>query len=369
MTSLVPRPGILEIDPYVGGESSLGGRHVIKMSSNEGPLGPSPRAIAAYHAKATELYRYPDGGHKLLREAIARRLGLDASRIVCGAGSDEIIGLLCRAYAGPGDEVIYSRHGFLMYPIAAKTCGATPVVADEVNLTTSVDHILAKVSPQTKIVFIANPNNPTGTYLPKTELARLRAGLPDTVLLVVDEAYAEFVGAPDYGSGLSLVDEVGGNTVVTRTFSKIFGLGGIRLGWGYCPAVIADVLNRIRNPFNVSSPALAAGAAAIEDVAFFDLCRAHNDHWLGWLSERVSALGLQMTPSVCNFVLVRFPREPDYDAASTDAFLREKGIIVRAMKSYGLPDWLRITVGKADENMAVANALSEFVSGWNARGQ
>ena len=369
MTTLTPRPGILDIDPYVGGESSLGGRHVIKMSSNEGPLGPSPRAIAAYQAKATELYRYPDGGHKLLREAIGRRLGLDPARIVCGAGSDEILGLLCRAYAGPGDEVIYSRHGFLMYPIAAKTCGATPVVADEDNLTTSVDNILKKVSPRTRVVFIANPNNPTGTYLPKDELVRLRAGLPATVLLVIDEAYAEFVGKNDYGTGFPLVDEAGDNTVVTRTFSKIYGLGGIRLGWGYCPASIADVLNRIRNPFNVSSSALAAGAAAIEDERFFDLCRAHNDHWLAWVTERIAALGLQMTPSVCNFVLVRFPREPDCDAASTDQFLREKGIIVRAMKGYGLPDWLRITIGKADENMALVAALSEFVTGWNARGQ
>lgn len=361
-TGLKPRPGIMDIKAYVGGESSLKGNvPVIKLSSNEGALGPSPRALAAYADAAATLHRYPDGGHSLLRQAIAKRYGLEAGQIVCGSGSDDLIVLLCRAYVGPGDEVIYSRHGFLMYPIATQSCGGTPVVADEVNLTTSVDHILSKVSDKTRIVYIANPNNPTGTYLSRDELHRLRRGLAQDILLVIDEAYGEFVDKPDYASGIEMVG--GGNTVVTRTFSKIFGLGGIRLGWAYCPPEVADILNRIRNPFNVSVPALKAGVAAIEDVAYLELCKAHNAHWLGWLTEQIHGLGLETTPSVCNFVLAHFPPEPGRGAADADQYLRSKGIIVRAMASYGLPDWLRITVGKPEENTLLIQCLTEFVKG------
>ena len=363
MTAPAPRPGILDIKPYVGGESAIEGvDRIVKLSSNEGALGPSPKALAAYTAVAAELHRYPDGGASDLRRAIARRYGLDAERIVCGAGSDELLGILCRAYAGPGDEVLYSRHGFLMYAIAAKACGATPVTAPEIDLTASVDNLLAAVTPRTRIVFLANPNNPTGTYVPAAEVARLRARLPANVLLVVDAAYAEFVSKNDFTSGLDLVDGPGANTVVTRTFSKIFALGGLRLGWAYCPEPVAGVLNRVRNPFNVGSPALAAGLAAFEDVAYTELCKAHNDYWLPWLTERLNALGLETTPSVCNFVLVRFPAEKGRDAQAADAFLRSKGIIVRAMGGYGLGDWLRVTVGQGDENGLVVAALTEFLA-------
>ncbi len=353
----------MDIKAYVGGESALPGQsRVIKLSSNEGALGPSPKAMAAYRAVADTIHRYPDGGHRPLREAIARRYGLDATRIVCGAGSDELLTLLTRAYAGPGDEVLYSRHGFLIYPIAAKSAGATPVMAAEDGLTASVDNLLAAVTPATKIVFLANPNNPTGTYLPATEVARLRRGLPDHVLLVLDAAYAEFVGRNDYSAGLELVESPSANTVVTRTFSKIYGLGGLRLGWAYCPEPVAQVLNRMRNPFNVAAPALAAGLAAFEDTAFFDLCRAHNDYWLPWLLEQIKALGLEVTPSVCNFVLVRFPNIPGRDAAAADEALKARGIIARMVASYGLGEWLRITVGAADENKAVIEALTAFVA-------
>jgi histidinol-phosphate aminotransferase len=368
-TGLKPRPGILDIKAYVGGESSLKGNvPVIKLSSNEGALGPIPRALAAYSEAAATLHRYPDGGHALLRQAIAKRYALDAAQIVCGAGSDDLIVLLARAYVGPGDEVVYSRHGFLMYPIATQSCGGTPVVADEVDLTTSVDEILSKVNGNTRIVYIANPNNPTGTYLNRDELHRLRRGLPQDVLLVIDEAYGEFVTKPDYASGIELVNNGQSNTVVTRTFSKIFGLGGIRLGWAYCPPEVADILNRIRNPFNVSVPALKAGVAAIEDVEYLELCKAHNEHWLGWLTERIHALGLETTPSVCNFVLVHFPPKDaemgsGLTAQAADQYLRSKGIIVRAMASYGLPDWLRMTVGKAEENTMLIQSLTEFVKG------
>jgi histidinol-phosphate aminotransferase len=361
MTAPTPRPGILDIHPYVGGVSKLAGiDRVIKLSSNEGALGPSPRAVEAYRAVASEMHRYPDGHAVALRQALALRHGIDAERIVCGAGSDEVLQLLVRAYAGAGDEVLYSRHGFLVYPIAALSCGATPVVAEEDNLTASVDNLLAAVTPRTRIVFLANPNNPTGTYLPAAEVKRLHDGLPADVLLVIDAAYAEFVGRNDYSAGIELV-EAGANVVMTRTFSKLFAMGGMRLGWGYAPAAIADVLNRIRGPFNVSSAALAAGQAALEDVSFAALVRAHNDYWLPWLTGELTRLGLEVVPSVANFVLVRFPADAGRDAVAADAFLRSKGVIVRAMQSYGLPDYLRITIGRDDELHAVVDALTEFL--------
>jgi histidinol-phosphate aminotransferase len=357
----------MDIEPYVGGKSAVDGvARIIKLSSNEGALGPSPKAMAAYEALAGKIHRYPDdplGLHLALRQAIAKRYDLDPARIILGAGSDDVLGLLCRCYAGPGDEVLHSRHGFLMYPIAALACGAKPVAAAEIDLTASVDNLLAAVTPRTKIVFLANPNNPTGTCLPRSEIARLRQGLPAPVLLVIDAAYAEFVGRDDYTPGMELVDQPGANTVVTRTFSKIYALGGLRLGWGYCPEAIAGVLGRVRNPFNVSAPALAAGLAAFEDTAYLNRCKAHNDHWLAWMHERIAALGLTTTQSVCNFALVRFPAEPGRDAAAADAFLRSQGIIVRAMGSYGLADWLRITIGCDDENTAVVEALTRFIRG------
>ncbi|MDA8230731.1 MAG: histidinol-phosphate transaminase [Magnetospirillum sp.] len=356
----------MDIKPYVGGESALkGASRVIKLSSNEGALGPSPKAMAVYADLAAKIHRYPDdpmGAHLRLRQAIATRHGLDPARVILGAGSDDVLGNLCRAYAGPGDEVVYSRHGFLMYAIAAKACGATPVAAPEVDLTASADNLLAAVTWKTKIVFLANPNNPTGTYLPAREVERLRRELPEHVLLVLDAAYAEFVSRNDYTPGIELVDDAGANTAMTRTFSKIYALGGLRLGWAYCPEPVADVLNRVRNPFNVSSAALTAGLAAVEDSAYFDLCKAHNDYWLPWMLQRVAALGLTATPSVCNFVLVRFPDEKGRDSKAADAFLRAKGIIVRAMASYGLGDWLRITIGQGDENAAVVEALAEFTA-------
>jgi histidinol-phosphate aminotransferase len=354
----------MDIKPYVGGESALDGlARVIKLSSNEGALGPSPKAMAALEAMSSEMHRYPDGGATRLRKALAARWGVDADRIVCGAGSDELLGLLVKAYAGPGDEVLYSAHGFLMYAIAAKACGATPVTAPETDLTANVDNLLKAVTPKTKIVFLANPNNPTGTYLPAEEVKRLRAGLRDDILLVIDAAYAEFVSKNDYTPGIELVD-AGQNTIMCRTFSKMYALGGMRLGWAYGPANIIDVLNRVRGPFNVSSASLVAGEAALEDTAFAELCKSHNDYWLAWLSAEIKKLGLNLTPSVGNFVLVQFPKEAGKDAVSADAFLRARGIIVRAMGGYGLGDWLRITIGTGEENQEVVKALAEFLAQW-----
>src|SRR5271167_3253105 len=313
-TGPAPRPGILDIAPYVGGEATIAGvERPIRLASNESALGPSPKAIAAYSALASEIHRYPEGSAEVLRQAIGQCHGLDPARIVCGAGSDELIALLLRCYAGPGDEVLYSRHGFLMYPIGALSVGATPVAAPERELTADVDALLAHVTPRTRMVFIANPNNPTGTYLGGGELARLHRGLPSSVVLAIDAAYAEFVNRNDYEAGAALVDQAD-NVVMLRTFSKIYALAGLRLGWAYCPPAVADVLDRVRGPFNVSTPALAAGVAAVEDTAALARARAHNDRWLPWFSERLAALGLPLTPSVGNFVLPRFPEEPGCDA-------------------------------------------------------
>lgn len=355
-----PRPGILDIAMYVPGLSKVpGGMTPIKLSSNETPLGPSPKAIAAFKAEAGHLERYPDGSATRLRQAIARRYGLDGERIVCGAGSDELLSLLAHAYLGPGDEGLYTEHGFLVYRIAILASGATPVVAREKNLTTDVDALLAKVSERTRIVFLANPNNPTGTYIPFDEVRRLRARLPENVLLVLDAAYCEYVARNDYEAGIELVATTT-NTVMTRTFSKIHGLAGLRIGWAYCPEAVAGVLNRLRGPFNMSSPAIAAGVAAMEDEGHERAAAAHNAYWLAWLSEEIGKLGLAVTPSVANFLLIHFPRDTAKGAAACDAFLQSKGIILRAVASYGLPDCLRLTVGSEVENRAVVSALAAF---------
>ncbi|MEM9030282.1 MAG: histidinol-phosphate transaminase [Pseudomonadota bacterium] len=354
-----PRPGILDIAAYVPGASSVAtGRKPIKLSSNETPLGPSPHAISAFQACAGSLERYPDGSATELRHAIADVHGLNAESIVCGAGSDELLSLLAQSYLGPGDEAIYTEHGFLVYRIVILASGATPVVAPEHGLKTSVDEILARVTERTRIVFVANPNNPTGTYIPIDELRRLRAGLPSDVLLVIDAAYCEYVRRNDYEAGLELVS-ASENTVMTRTFSKLHGLAALRLGWAYCPAAIADVLNRVRGPFNVTQSAIAAGAAAVRDREHQQLAIQHNDEWLPWLTDQLTAIGLKVTPSVANFILVHFA-DSERNAQRADAFLREQGIIVRRMEGYGLPNALRITIGTADETQAVAAALGAF---------
>ena len=361
MSALNARPGIMDITPYVGGESALPGRgRVIRLASNEGALGPSPKAAAAYEAASAELHRYPDAECLDLRRAIGRRHGLDWSRIVCGAGSDELIGLLCRAYAGPGDEVLHAEHGFLMYPIAAKAAGAKPVTAPATGLKADIDALIQRVTGATRLLFLANPNNPTGTYLTGAELRRLRDELPDDVLLVIDAAYAEYVTLEDYSPGAALVGE-GDNVVMTRTFSKIHALGGARLGWAYCPPAIADVLNRVRNPFNVSSPAQAAGLAAIDDNEFTNKALDHNETWRPWLAERLQELGLEVPSITGNFVLARFPLNSGGTAGDADRHLKDHGIIVRRMAAYGLPDCLRITVGLEDEMRAVTDALAEFL--------
>lgn len=354
-----PRPRIMDIAPYIGGESAIkGAARVIKLASNENPLGPSPDAIAAHADAATRLHLYPDGGATLLRDAIARTHGLEADRIVCGAGSDELISLLCSAYAGPGDEVLYSEHGFLMYAISALGAGASPVAAPETNLCADVDALLGAVTARTRLLFLANPNNPTGSYLNGQQLTALRAGLPDDVLLVIDAAYAEYVSLNAYSAGEDLV-RAGGNVVMTRTFSKIHGLAALRLGWAYCPPAVADVLNRVRGPFNVAGPAQAAGVAALADSRHAEKSRAHNDTWRAWTRGQVLDLGLGCPESVGNFLLIRF--DVPARAIAADAHLKAAGIIVRRMAAYGLPESLRVSIGLEDDMRAFVDALAEFV--------
>ena len=362
----VPRPGVLAIDPYVPGKSGTAGAHKVhKLSSNETPLGPSPAAMAAMREAAGTLELYPDGTSTRLRAAIAQKHGLDPARIVCGAGSDELLSLLAYAYVGPGDEGLFCEHGFLVYRIAILAAGGTPVVAPERDLTADVDALLARVTERTRIVFIANPNNPTGTYLPFDAVRLLQAGLPPHVLLVLDGAYAEYVRANDYSAGLDLVLNAD-NVVMTRTFSKIHGLAALRVGWMVAPAHVADAVNRIRGPFNLSAAGIAAGAAAIADEAHVAAAAAHNEAWLPRLTEGARALGLTVTPSVANFVLVHFPPTPGATADAADAFLAARGVIVRRVTAYGLPDALRVTVGSAEANEAFLAGLGAFMRGEDA---
>ncbi len=347
-----PRAGILEIKPYTVTAGSL---HPVCLNANENPLGCSEKARAAYIAAQNQLHRYPDGGAVKLRTALAGLHGMDASRIVCGAGADELISIITRAYAGAGDEVVYSAHGFVMYRLYAKAAGATPVAAAERNLCADVDALLSSVTPKTKIMFIANPNNPTGSLLSAGELQYLRGKLPEHVLLVVDAAYAEYVEDKDYGDGRALVDATP-NTVMLRTFSKAYGLAGLRLGWGYCPQEVADVLNRVRGPFNTSVAAQETGIAALADQDFVVKSRVFNIAEREELAASLQKAGLRVYPSAANFLLV--------DCGSHADEIREglaaRNILVTPTSGYGLPHCLRITVGLEDENTQLLSALKEI---------
>ncbi|HVJ52989.1 MAG TPA: histidinol-phosphate transaminase [Aliidongia sp.] len=358
-TGPVVRPGVLDLAPYVGGESKAPGvNRIIKLSSNEGALGPSPQALAAAGAGLAAMHRYPDGGAEALRAALAAEFGLDAARIVCGSGSDDLILQTVRAYAGPGDEVLYSEHGFLIYAISALSVGATPVSAPETGYTASVDALLAKVTERTRIVFLANPNNPTGTYLAASEVRRLHAGLPPHVVLAIDSAYAEFVETEDYEPGIELVQSAE-NVVMLRTFSKIYALGGMRVGWAYGSAGIIDVLNRLRMPFNVSGVGQAAAIAALADHEHTERSRRHNATWRDWTADALRGLGLDVTPSVCNFLLVHFRDEQEADGAFE--YLKQRGILARKVGAYRLPQCLRISIGLEDEMRLAIAALAKFL--------
>ncbi|ETX27650.1 histidinol-phosphate transaminase [Roseivivax isoporae] len=359
MTQIAPQPGIMEIALYEGGKASVAGvENVVKLSSNENPFGPSPAAQEAVRRVLHEMHRYPSTDHGPLRRAIAEVHGLDAERIICGVGSDEVIHFLCQAYAGPGDEVVHTEHGFAMYKISARAAGATPVEVPERERVTDVDAILAGCTERTRLVFIANPNNPTGTMIGAAEVERLAEGLPPQALLVLDGAYAEFVEG--YDGGAQLV-EARQNVVMTRTFSKLYGLGGMRVGWGYGPKAVIDVLNRIRGPFNLSAPALAAAEAAIRDTAYVERCRSENARLRTWLAEALMEHGVPSDTSCANFVLARFADRTEAEAC--DLFLQKEGLIVRRVAGYGLPAALRITVGDEASCRRVAHTIGLFKAG------
>ncbi len=356
-TPIRPQPGILDIAPYKGGASSARGvSEVVKLSSNENPFGASPAALEAWGRAGRDLNRYPDGGHASLRGAIAEIHGLDPARVVCGAGSDEILGLLAQAYAGPGDEVIHTEHGFGMYGIVARAAGAAPVSLPERERVVDVDAILARAGERTRIVFLANPANPTGTTLPVEALERLAEGLPPQVLLVLDGAYAEYVEG--YDGGAALV-EARDDVVMTRTFSKIYGLGGLRVGWGYAPPHVVEVLDRIRMPFNLGRSQLVVAEAAVRDRDWVSRCRAENARMRGWMAGALAVLGVPSDPSGANFVLARFASAEE--ARGCDAHLASRGLLVRATVGYGLPDCLRITVGDEASCRRVVDEVGRFL--------
>lgn len=351
-----PQPGIMDIALYEGGQANVAGiENALKLSSNENPFGPSQKAREAYARAVHQLHRYPSTDHAALRAAIAEVHGLDPARVICGVGSDEILTFLCQAYAGPKDEVVRTEHGFLMYDVLTRAVGATPVVAPERDRTVDVEAILAACTRKTKIVFLANPNNPTGTMIGGGEVARLAEKLPKQAILVLDGAYAEYVEGFDGGKALV---EARDNVVMTRTFSKIYGLGGLRIGWGYGPKHIIDVLNRVRGPFNLSVAQLDTAEAAVRDQDWVQKCRADNSRMRAWLAEALAEVGVPSDTSTANFILARFADAAEAEAC--DAHLKSQGLIVRRVAGYGLPHCLRITVGDESACRRVAHAVAQF---------
>jgi len=364
MQAPVPKPWVMAIAPYVPGRSTGDdGRKLVKLSANENPLGTSTAARAALEVESRSLDRYPDPGASILREAVAAKYGLDPARVIYGTGSDDILHLAAGAFAGQGDEVVFVRYGFAVYEIAARRVGATPVVAPDKDYATDIDAVLACVTDRTRIVFIANPNNPTGTFAPRAEIARLHAALPPNVLLVLDQAYAEYLTPEEDDAGLALA-MTAPNVLVTRTFSKIYGLAAERIGWGYASAAIIEALHRIRLPFNVTTAGQRAAVAALHDDAFVDAARAHNAQWRAWLANEVASLGnkgLRAVPSHANFLLVLF--EGDVSAEQAYKGLMDRGYIVRWLPGQGLPHGLRMTIGTEEETRGLVAALRDVVGG------
>ena len=359
-----PHAGVKKVHAYMPGKSKVEGfEHPIKLSSNESPLGASPKVSEAL-AASWEMERYPDPAATPLRHAIGTSFNIDPELVLVGAGSEQLLALIAQAYCGPIDEVIHTEFGFLSYPIVAMAAGATPVAAKEKDYVADVDAILAAVSNKTKIVFLANPNNPTGTWITTDEIRRLRANLPHDVLLVLDVAYAEYMEYPDYSGGVDLVTKAikagHEHMVVVRTFSKIYGLASFRVGWCYGPHCVIDALHRIRPVFNVTQPAQIAALAALQDKDHIAKAKAHNDEWLPKVKKGLEDLGLSVPSTAGNFVLAVFPGG-EVAADACDAFLQKRGIIVRPMKGYGLGHCLRITIGTQDENLTLLAALKEHL--------
>ncbi len=362
-TLLRPRPksGILDIEPYVGGKSKVEGvAEPLKLSSNENVLGSSPHAVAAFEAAAHRLALYPDGKATPVRDAVAAEFGLEPDRLIFGCGSDEVFTLLCQTYCEPGDNVVQGQYGFLAYRIAARGAQAEVRFAPMPTLRFDVDEALALVDDRTRIVFLDNPGNPTGGWLRAEELARLHRELPADCILVIDGAYAEFVDDPAYDDGLELARR-SENIVVTRTFSKIHGLAGLRVGWGYAPTEMISAMERIRAPFNVNLPAQAAAVAALADKQFQQESRDLVLQWRPWMTQQLGGLGLEVAPSQGNFLLIGFPKS-GRTAAEAEGFLASKGILVRGVANYGLPHHLRITLGLEADNRLVVDTLAAFMA-------
>jgi len=352
--------GIASLRPYKQGQSKIGNRtNPIKLSSNESNLGASPKAIKAYKEYADQLFRYPEGSQRELTQAIGERFGLNPQQIICGNGSDELILLLIRAYTQPNDEIIISEYSFVMAKIHARIHGANVIIAPEPELKISVDEILSRLTPRTKMIIVANPNNPIGQYISADEIKRLHENLPSDVLFVLDGAYADYVEEADFDDGAKRADEHG-NIVITRTFSKLYGLAGLRIGWAYAPPNIIDTLQRIRTPFNTNGAALAAATEAVQDKEYADFVRQHNAKWLRQINEALTKLGLTMIKSVTNFYLIRFDEFGEAGAEKAWEFLLQKNIIARPISASGPPNCLRLTIGRDEENQAVIQAFTEF---------
>ncbi len=361
MSKPIPKSGIMDINAYIPGKSAApAGVKLHKLSANETPLGPSPTAKTAFAELANCLEDYPDGSSNELREAISKTHGINSDNILCGNGSDECLSLMAQCYLSKGDEAIYTEHGFLVYKIAILAAGATPIVAKENDATADVDAIINCISDKTRMIFIANPNNPTGTYLPMSEVRRLHAALPNNVILVLDAAYAEYVRRNDYESGIELVSD-NENVVMTRTFSKIHGLAALRVGWLYGPEHIIDTLNRVRGPFNVNAAALAAATAAIADRSNVDAAIVHNEKWLAWTTDQLTKIGLKVTPSVGNFILIHFKDTPGKGAKDADDYLTQRGFVLRLVAPYGFDNAIRMTIGSEEACRGVVQCLTEFL--------
>ncbi len=356
-----PRPGVSQIKPYRPVRPPPGGGAWIDLSLTVNPLGPGQKALNAYRQAAAQIHRYPDWAQDGLRHAVADRYALAPGHIIASAGSDEMIHLVTQAFAGPGDEVLCHEHGYRGFLKAIRAAGATPVVTAERDMVVDVEAMIDRANGRTRICFLANPNNPTGTYIPVDAVQRLRAGLPAHTLLVIDAAYADYCRRNNYSDGAEIVENCD-NVLMVRTFSKLHGLAGLRVGWAYGPAPVIDAINQVRGPFNVGIAAQAAATAALADTAHEEATRAHNAAWLPWLSHELEQLGVRVYPSVCNFILARIPADPSLGVPAVMGHLARRSILVKPVHDYGLADCLRITVGQEEENRALAAALAEILT-------
>lgn len=361
MTAPMPRPTIAAMVRYNPNLSAPKAGRIIRLSANEGALGPSPKAMQALAEVGNQIHHYPEEDPRGLAEVIGEAQGLDPERMIFGCGSDELIQALCQAYIDPGDEVIHTEYGFIMYPMSATVAGGVPVSAPDIDYRVSVDAILERVTDRTRIVFLANPNNPTGSYLSRAEVARLHRELPESVLLVIDAAYAEFVSRNDYSDGSELV-EAAENVIMLRTFSKLYAMAGLRLGWGYGPRDVINAMHVVKQPFGANRGAVAAAIAAIGDTDFVQRSVSHNETWQPWTKARFEELGLTVLPSVTNFLMVRFPDEPSRNAAAAGEYLSERGILTRGMAGYGAPEFLRLSIGTEEEMRIVVDTVAEFLN-------